>query len=157
MSGSYRLATPDDYDALGEVMFEAVWANPSPYTDAERKAWVTAPRKGADWVTRLSGQHIVVYEEPGRIAGFMSLVPDTGYVDFAYTLASARGRGVFRELYSRIEIRARDHGCSRLTTHASLSAHPAFLAVGFIVLREEVVEIGDQHLRRFEMAKPLTA
>ena len=156
MSGSYRIATSDDYDTLGEVMFNAVWANPSPYTDAERNAWVSEPRKGADWAERLAGQIIIVFEDAGQIAGFMSLVPETGYVDFAYTLAAARGRGVFRELYARIENHAREKGCKRLTTHASLSAHPAFLAVGFSVVQEEVVEIADQRLRRFEMAKLLT-
>ena len=156
MSGAYRPATPEDYDALGEVMFHAVWANPSPYTDDERRAWVSAPRIGADWAERLAGQMIIVFEEAGQIAGFMSVVPETGYVDFAYTLAAARGRGVFRELYARIETHARENGCAHLTTHASLSAHLAFLAVGFSVVQEEVVEIADQRLRRYEMAKSLT-
>ena len=68
-----RRATEADFDALGEVMFAAVREGESPYTEAQRQAWVPEPRRGAAWRTRLLSQEIIVAETDGRLLGLMSL------------------------------------------------------------------------------------
>lgn len=150
----FRWAVPDDFDALGMVAFEAVHAEPSPYSHAQRAAWMPAPRTGPAWHDRLSAQSIVVAEGDGGILGFMSLA-DGGYIDFAYILPVERGTGLFRHLYAHILARAEARGIERLWVHASLAAEPAFRALGFDVIKRERIALGDEHLERCEMALTL--
>ena len=145
-----RWATEADFDALADVMFAAVREGESPYTEAQRQAWVPEPRRGAAWRARLLSQEIIVAEADGRLLGFMSLA-ERGYIDFAYIRAEARGAGVFRELFKRILDRARAKGVPLLWVHASLTAEPAFAALGFVVRHQEQVTIGGEVLDRFEM------
>jgi putative acetyltransferase len=102
MTFDVQIATPADYDAIGEVMFRAVHEGESPYTAAEREVWMPTPRTGEDWHKRLSEQHVLkATSDTGELIGFMSLC-DNGYVDFAYILLEARGQGLFRKLYDDI-------------------------------------------------------
>lgn len=149
-----RWAEPADFTALGEVMFAAVRSGPSLYSEAQRMAWVPEPRRGTAWDRRLAGQWIILQEAAGEVKGFMSLTP-SGYIDFAYIRPIAQGTGVFRHLYAHIETRARDERITRLTTHASLMAQPAFAAIGFVVLQHEEVHLNGEAFARAHMAKDL--
>jgi len=147
-----------DYDALGALMYEAVHAEPSPYTAAQRAAWMPKPRSGQDWHLRLARQKVLMAcDHDGRAIGFMSLeptnTPESAYVDFAYIAAAYRGRGLFRQLYDRIEVAALADGATQLSTHASLMARPAFAKMGFVISAQEDVEMGQELLRRFAMDK----
>lgn len=144
-----------DHDALGELMFDAVRNGPSPYSEAQRAAWVPAPRSGEAWSERLSAQTLILDEAGGEIRGFMTL-RDDGYVDFAYIRPDCRGEGLFRKLFEAIRRIAITRGDNRLWVHASLMAQPAFSAMGFEIIRRETVEIGGETLDRFEMEMPLT-
>lgn len=152
-SDSFRWATAADFDALGELMFKAVRLGDSPYTDAQREAWVSAPRTGHDWYERLKQQDIILKEADGKPMGFMSLVPTSGYLDFAYILPEARRQGLFRDLFARLEARACELGLPRIWVHASLMAEPAMAAMGFMKLESETVRIGSETLRRILMEK----
>ena len=149
-----RTATAKDYDALGDVMFDAIHNGPTKYTDAQSKAWAPAPRSGPDWDNRLSQKDVIIAEREGAILGFMTIEPG-GYVDFAYIRPSAQGSGLFRRLYSDIEARAVAASETELSTHASLMAQPAFSAMGFDVDYHETVEIDGQELARARMTKTL--
>jgi putative acetyltransferase len=151
---STRWAVQRDYSLLGEIMFEAVRCGPSAYTEAERSAWVPAPRAGPAWNERLAAQDVIIAEKFGEEVGFMSLAAG-GYVDFAFLRPAARGQGLFRVMLDRIEARARAKGMKRLWSHVSLNAEPAFTALGFTVRRREVVSIGSERLARCEMEKSL--
>jgi len=147
-----RRATPADYAEMGAVMYDAVRNGPSAYTEAQRRAWVPIPRDGPDWHARLAGQDILVSESGGRITGFISMTPQ-GYIDFAYVRPAMQGTGLFRKLYTEIEIHAQERGISHLTTHASLMAQPAFAAVGFKVVHHEEVQIRGEVFKRAKMEK----
>ncbi|MEA1943571.1 MAG: GNAT family N-acetyltransferase [Pseudomonadota bacterium] len=149
-----RRAGPADHDVLGAVMYDAVHNGPGRYSEAQRRAWMPGPRRGPDWDARLAGQIIMLAEHEGEIAGFMSLAPPD-YVDFAYIRPAWQGRGLFRQLYNKIEDMARASGQTRLTVHASLMAQPAFTAVGFAIVTPETVEVRGETLDRFAMEKRL--
>lgn len=149
-----RFAEPTDYDTLGAVMFEAIHAGPTRYTEAQSRAWAPVPRAGADWAARLAGKQIVMAQREATRLGFMTIEPG-GYIDFAYIRPSAQGTGLFRRLYQRVETLARTAGETELSTHASLMAQPAFAAMGFTVAVHETVEIDGQSLARARMTKTL--
>jgi putative acetyltransferase len=154
MGHTFRWAVPSDDPILADIMFDAVRNGPSKYTEAQRIAWVPARREGQSWRERLNDQEIVIAEQDDEPVGFMSLA-SAGYIDFAYIRPSARGCGLFRELFKRIEGRARAKGLDLLWVHASLAAQPGFDAVGFSVRHREVVAMGSENLERFEMEKRL--
>lgn len=135
-------------------MFDAVRNGRSEYTHAQRQAWVPEIRSGDAWTGRLATQELFIAEDDGQILGFMSLA-DEGYIDFAYIRPSAQGTGLFRELYESLEQHAIAINLQRLWVHASLMAQPAFSAMGFEILEEQSVQIGDQTFRRFELEKRL--
>ena len=149
-----RTATPADYHALAEVMFDAVRNGPTAYSPAQLAAWVPEVRRGLDWEQRLAGQIIYLAEQDQRVVGFMSLARG-GYIDFAYIRPDHQGTGLFRRLFQSIESAARTGGQTRLWVHASLMAHHPFAAHGFEVVEEQLVKIGSQVLRRYEMQKLL--
>lgn len=149
-----RLGKEEDYDQLGEVMFDSVRNGLSAYTAEQCKAWVPEVRRGTDWSKRLSAQTIFVAEWDDEIVGYLSLA-ESGYVDLAFIRPKHQGTGLFRLIYDQLEQTARERGEKRLWVHASLMAQPAFGAMGFDIVREELVEIRGESFRRFEMEKLL--
>ncbi|NQY13248.1 MAG: GNAT family N-acetyltransferase [Henriciella sp.] len=149
-----RPARAEDYDTLGDVMFDAIHNGPTQYTKAQSDAWAPAPKRGQDWAARLAQQHVILAEQGSDILGFMSIEPG-GYVDFAYVRPAAQGRGLFRKLFNAILTQARTQGETELSTHASLMAQPAFAAMGFTVDHHEEVMVDGQSLARARMIKPL--
>ncbi len=149
-----RWAEESDYEALADVMFDAVRNGESPYDERQRAAWMPVRRSGRDWTDRLSTQDIILAEASGDILGFMSLAAN-GYIDFAYIRPEAQGKGLFRQLLEPIVDKARSAGERLLWVHASLSAEAAFSALGFRVRKREEVVMGAERLERFEMEKPL--
>ena len=146
----FRWASPDDYDLLADVMFDAVRRGESRYTEEQRAAWVPARRSGSQWIERLRSQEIIIAEQDAKTVGFVSLATG-GYVDFAYIRPEAQHTGLFRQLLMRIIHRALENGECRLWTHASLMAEPAFGKLGFMIRKRERVRIGDQDFDRCEM------
>ena len=55
-----RQAIAEDYDAIADVMFDAVRYGRSEYTEEQRWAWVPQRRSGSDWNQRLESQTILV-------------------------------------------------------------------------------------------------
>jgi putative acetyltransferase len=150
----FRWATAEDGDLLADIMFDAVRNGESRYSEAQRAAWVPARRGGPDWAERLRGQDIVVAEQGGEAVGFASLA-EGGYVDFAFIRPEARHSGLFRSLLERVAGRAVEKGETRLWTHASLTAEPAFAKLGFAIRKRERVAVGGEALDRCEMEKSL--
>lgn len=143
-----------DHDALGRVMFDAIHHGASAYSKAERAAWLSAPPQGPQWSAKLRGQQVILAERAGQVIGFMTR--ERGYIDLAFIAAAAQGQGVFRSLYRRVEQAAIAAGEARLHAHASLTARPAFEAMGFHVIAAERVARSGEYLDRFEMEKILT-
>lgn len=150
-----RPARAGDTAALARVFFEAVREGPSPYTQAQRAAWLPQAHDPVAFSARLAGLHVAVAEDAGLPVGFIAMTPE-GYIDLVFIVAAARGRGAFRGLHDTVERAARAQGLNRLWTHASLMAQPAFRAMGFKVIRHELSERAGETLARAEMEKPLT-
>lgn len=149
-----RKAEPADYETLGQVMFTAIRDGDSPYTQAQRAAWMPKPNAGPTWAHRLSQHHVWLAEQAHGAVGFMTL-DSAGYIDLAYILPSARGQGVFGALLTEVEYCATQRRLTRLSTHASLMAEPAFAHYGFSVVKRETVTRASESLRRAEMKKVL--
>lgn len=101
---------------------------------------------------RLSAQSVVLADTESGPVGFLGLTPE-GYLDLAFILAPWRRRGLFARLASAVEDIARRQGNTRIETHASLAAIPAFARHGYQIAQREHVTRGDQRLQRALMVK----
>ena len=137
-------------DRLGRIMYDAIHHGSLVYTPAERHAWLPRPNAGPAWAARLAAQRVWVGYLDGTAQGFITL--DGSYVDLAFVAARAQGQGLFRALYGALEAATAE---PHLWTHASLTAQPAFLAMGFRVICEEKIARGSETLRRAKMERVL--
>lgn len=150
----FRHAKSQDTPALADVFFRAVREGPSPYTQAQRAAWAPRRPDPVKYAARLAPLTVVLAEEVDVITGFMGLAAG-GYIDLAFILPEWRGKGIFSTLYRQTEAAARHVGETRLWTHASLVAQPAFQAMGFVVMHHEEVACSVERLSRAKMEKHL--
>lgn len=137
--------------AIGQLMYDAIHKGRSLYTPAERDAWLARPNTGQEWGKRLAAQFVAVLRDDGNVIGAMTLKAD--YIDLTYVAPDRQGRGHFRTLFDAVAEEAGRQGHRRLWTHASLMAQPAFLAMGFHVIRHERIAQKGQMLARAEMEK----
>lgn len=149
-----RWAKDQDAAALADVFFRSVRDGQSPYTQAQREAWMPMVPDIDKFRQRLADMHVVLACSDTQPVGFLAMQPD-GYIDLAYILEGHRKRGLFRQLFDILEKKAASLGLARLRVHASLTAQPAFRAVCFSVIQHETVERAGQFLRRAEMEKTL--
>lgn len=149
-----RRTRADEADALGDVMWSAIHNAPSLYTSEQRRAWLAAPPRGAEWAAKLAAQEVWVACDGDARIGFITLA-DGGYIDLVYVCADAQGCGVFSALCAALEAVARQRSLPRLWAYASLMAQPAFTARGFHVIAHETVARRGQVLNRAQMEKVL--
>ncbi|MDJ0628620.1 MAG: GNAT family N-acetyltransferase [Rhodobacter sp.] len=147
---------PADAAALAEIFYRAVREGArSRYSDEQRRAWAPEQPDPQTWARRLEGLITVVAVAGGRPVGFMSLRPD-GYLDLAFVLPKAMGRGVADALYQDLVAEARQRGIVTLTTEASHLARPFFLRQGWRLVSANTVARGDVKLMNFLMEYSLT-
>lgn len=150
----YRAA---DAQALAALFYRAIHVGTAgAYTAEQRAAWAPHVPEVSAWDARLGAATTFVAEVDETAAGFITLDPDTGYVDLAFVAPEMAAQGVGRALYGAIEEAARGAGCLILTTAASAVARPFFEAMGWDVIAREEVTRNDVALHRFQMRKDLT-
>ncbi len=156
MRFSVRSYRPEDAEALGQVFYRSVREGAAQrYSECQVAAWSPQAPSGAAWASRLEAADTVVAEQDELPVGFMT-VDACGYVDLAFVVPEAMGRGVADAIYAVLEGRARRLGIACLSTQASLLAEPFFARHGWQVSRRQEVEIGGVTLKNAWMEKPLT-
>jgi len=154
-----RRFQPADGPALAALFRASILSIASAdYTPEQIRAWADAidvQRFGERCAAHLGMRKDTwVAEIAGHIAGFSDLAPD-GHIDMLYVDPEFRGCGVARALLQHIEALARTAGMPRLYTEASITARPAFAALGFAVLSPQTVTVDGQTMTNYRMEKRL--
>ncbi|MEM6887526.1 MAG: GNAT family N-acetyltransferase [Pseudomonadota bacterium] len=144
----------DVASSIASIQFQSVREGQSLYSDAQRQAWIAEPHSAQALATRLADAVAVLWDSDRQDVGVLTLSPG-GYIDMAFVRPAHQRQGVFRGLFSALEIKARKAGETRLWTHASLMAQPAFQSVGFSVIHHEEIERAGVFLSRAKMEKVL--
>lgn len=143
-------------DLLGQLFHRSVHEGAhGAYDAAQRAAWSPQPPSGPDWEARLIGAVTLVAWAGKLPAGFMTLDPETGYLDLAFVAPEWQGQGVAAMLYGLLERCARRQGLAELITDASEVARPFFLKQGWQDGPRQEVTRGGVTLHNYRMAKPL--
>ena len=150
---SYRSS---DAKMLGMVFHRAVHEVACKrYSTIECTAWSPEPPVSHAWATRLGQADTLVAETQNVLVGFMSLVVNRAYLDFAFVAPEVAGKGVASALYAVLEGRARARGLTQLTTEASLLAEPFFKRQGWRLVERQEVERRGVLLKNAVMQKDL--
>ncbi len=150
---AYREA---DAEAIARLYRETTRTiNARDYSPAQIAAWARPEQDAAWWRERLARYPAVfVAERRGEVAGFAE-TEDSGHVDCLYVHHLHQGAGVGSALLAAIEARAKARGIRRLFADVSLTAHPFFLAKGFLVLRKTASPYHGEVFELYEMEKHL--
>ncbi|MGF1472445.1 MAG: GNAT family N-acetyltransferase [Rubrobacteraceae bacterium] len=144
-----------DASEIVRLFYETVRSvNLADYSREQVEAWAPEVPDADAWHRRMASRETLVAEKDGAVAGFAELEED-GHLDTFYIRGDAVGRGVGRSLYRAVEQQARRRGIGRISTEASVTAHPFFLRQGFHTVREQVVWRRGVGLTNFVMEKPL--
>ena len=154
---SIRKCTGEDVSETAQIYYDAVRQGAAGYYDeAQRAAWAENVPETNRWRDRLLKHQTLVAQLDTRLAGFMTLDAG-GHIDLAFVAPDLIGKGVARALYERIEAEALRLGIRRLDTYASYMARRFFELQGWVVVRQQSVEMGDVSLTNFVMEKRLTS
>ncbi|WAB82145.1 GNAT family N-acetyltransferase [Microcella daejeonensis] len=127
---SIRPYEPRDADPTLDVLRAAITVTArADYSEQQARLWASrAARPG--WHERRAAVETWVAELDGRVVGFTDR-DEQGYIDMLFVHPEAGGRGVARALVERVIASAESAGLGRLTVHASLTARPVLLRMGF--------------------------
>lgn len=125
------------------------------YSASQILAWAPDVIDVSQFGKRCAMKSTWIAEVAGRIAGFSDMESD-GHVDMLYVHPDFQRCGVARALLRRIEELARGCGLVRLYTEASITARPAFEAMGFSVLVPQIVTVRGERMTNYRMEKKLT-
>ena len=144
-------------DRLGQLFHRSVREGTAgAYDAAQRAAWSPEPPQGPAWEGRLAAAITLVAWAGRDAVGFMTLDPETGYLDLAFVAPEMQGQGVAAMLYGVLERCARRRGVERLTADASELARGFFLKQGWQDGPRQQIERKGVGLHNYRMAKPLT-
>ncbi|WP_168916550.1 GNAT family N-acetyltransferase [Microcella flavibacter] len=127
---SIRPYEPRDADPTLEVLRAAIAVTArADYSEQQTRLWASrAERPG--WHERRAAVETWVAELDGRVVGFIDR-DEHGYIDMLFVHPEAGGRGVARALVERVIASAEAAGLEWMTVHASLTARPVLLRLGF--------------------------
>lgn len=131
------------------------------YTQEQVNAWAPLTisqdeqaNDEAKWTQRLTSQITLVAHVNDQIAGFISMTHE-GYLDLLYVDKEHQAHGIAYQLFIVIESIAREKKLTQITTYASTMAMPLAKRMGFVILKEDVVERRGVSMPRYEMIKKL--
>ena len=144
----------EDYRAIAEIFSSAVHEIACEvYTKAQCDAWASGDVNYDHWKRRCELKRPFVSEnECGEIEGFLELDTD-GHIDCAYVNPKFKRLGVMTRLVEHAVNTCFDFKVERLYVEASICAKPMFEKLGFQVIAENMVRIGDQELLNFRMER----
>ena len=150
-----RLFQVGDEPALREVFFAAVHQTAAAdYSPEQLAAWAPAVYDHAAWAERMRGIRPFVAIADGTIIGYADLQPD-GYIDHFFVSPTVARQGVGSALMRHIHDGAAARGITRLFSDVSLTARPFFERWGFVVERQQSVDVRGVTLSNVKMSKVL--
>lgn len=147
---------PGDHFAIAAIFTAAVHEIGSrDYSPEQCLAWSGTKPDPDHWKMRCAVKMPFVAEVDGEIAGFIELDPD-GHIDCAYIHPAFQRRGIMTRLVRHAVATAFSRGDPKVYVEASIGARPMFEKIGFMTLRENMVDIKGVKLvnYRMEMFRP---
>lgn len=127
--------------------------NAKDYSPIQLETWapIVKPEITPRWQTLLENISYVA-EFENQIVGFADLTSE-GYLDRLFVHKDFQGQGIAATIVQKLEERAHQLNLKMITTAASITAKPFFERSGFVLIKEQQVEIHGVQLSNFVMRK----
>ena len=146
-----RKYTPSDAFPLLCLFRDTVHrVNCRDYTPEQIAAWAPDDLPLEPWANRFKGKVAFVAHDNDTIAGFADMTT-CGHLDRLFVSANFQRQGVARQLLRAIVRSAHQLQLNEITTDASITAKPFFLAESFVVVSEQSVLCRSQRMNNFKM------
>lgn len=151
-----RRAVQSDAEALIALYRNTVRiVNAVDYSSEQVRAWAPDHISKEKMEEKIRKTSVFVTEDESGITAMASL-EGSDYLDMIFVRHDRQRRGLGRMLMAVIEETAREAGASELSADVSITAKPLFIANGFSIITEQLVELRGETLKNFKMQKELT-
>lgn len=151
-----RKLVESDLDSCIRLFFETVHSvNTRDYTSEQLDAWAPDTVGANDPRVRTILSHIAYAAEINKsFVGFGDMTED-GYLDRLYVHRDYQRMGIASAIIHKLEEQALKLRIEEITTHASITAKPFFESFGYVVCKQQEVDVGGIKLTNFVMKKTL--
>ena len=125
------------------------------YSSDQVEVWAPIEADLTKWKVRLNKSMTFVAEDGQNIIGFAQLEA-SGHIDCFYIAHNRINTGIGSRLLKAIEDRAAQLKINRIFTEASITAKPFFQHKGFLVIKQQIVELRNTKFVNYSMEKQLT-
>lgn len=144
-------------EKLFEIFYNTIRKiNIQDYTNEQVKAWAPDDYDESRWRERIKGINPFVALLKNEIVGYADIQKD-GYIDHFFCHHKFQGKGIGKTLMSRIFEAGEELKVTRYYSEVSITAKPFFEHFGFIVIREQEVEVRGVKLKNYLMEKVVTS
>ncbi|WP_394245348.1 GNAT family N-acetyltransferase [Vibrio astriarenae] len=145
----------EDANDLWGIYFHTIrHINIRDYSLDQVAAWAPDNIDSQRWRNKMESIKPFIAKIDGKPVGYADLQQD-GLIDHFFCHHQFQSRGVGRVLMSHVEQQAKQRGISRLYSHVSITARPFYERMGFTVIKEQLIEVRQHHLKNFVMEKRL--
>lgn len=146
-----RLATKNDIPKLISLAQQTINSTcAKDYSTKQTKAWASRLNRPNRFEIAIEKQHFVVALINNEIVGFGS-IKNGNYLDFLYVSTNHLRKGIAQDLYTNLLLKSRDLGQKTIKSDVSLTAAPFFIKQGFVILKKQENQIGDEILLNYKM------
>lgn len=140
--------------ALAKLYYQTIHnVNKADYSEAQLNAWAPIETQLAEgWKQRFIKTCPIVATIDDKVVGFAEFM-DSGYIDCFFVHYQHQKQGIGAALMKEIDLRAKTKSINRVWANVSVTAKPFFSRCGFIVVKEQLVELRGCKLKNFLMEK----
>ncbi len=146
-----RFATPEDAQQIGQFIYDTIRSiNIKDYDEKQVKTWAPDPFI----YSKYDDSYAYVADINGLIVGFANLT-HSGYLNRFYIHKDFQGQGIGKLLLETLENKAITLNLIEMTTEASITAKPFFLAKGWVTDEQQTVVLREVSFINYKMHKCL--
>jgi putative acetyltransferase len=146
----------DDAKSLAKIYYNTIHEICSKdYTKEQIEKW--APKSSLEiegWIKKWKTIPPYVAVIDNKRVGFVEF-ESNGHIDCFYVHHQFQGKGIGGFLLQKIEMKARENSINKIYAEISISAKPFFIAKGFQVEKEQVVNYNGVNFINYRMSKLL--
>lgn len=137
-----RRATENDIPQIKDLFQQTILAvNTKDYTLEQARWWASKGNDDDLWKERIGQQYFVVAMTNKVVTGFAALKAD-GYLNSLFVHKDYQGKGIASLLLFHIENYAVERTIYEITVDVSITAKPFFERKGYLLLQQQIVNIG---------------
>ncbi|WP_129748496.1 GNAT family N-acetyltransferase [Flavobacterium anhuiense] len=151
----FKQATISDLNEMQQLYIETIQiVCKNDYDSTQIKAWISGVKNTERWIEVIEKQFVLLAIIENKIVGFGTL-KDGNYIDFFYIHKDFQRQGIADKILKELEMEAKKHNSTIITSDISITAKPFFEKKGFVVNAEQKnIRLGIE-LINFNMEKEL--